>query len=71
MHTNKRLHKLVQKHDLTVPQLMDLTGRSRTHVYGWLCPPGSKHFKVMRESDLRLIELELGIAIPAAESGLI
>ncbi len=71
MTTNKQLHKLVEKHGLTVEQLMELTGRCRTHVYGWLASPSAKHYKVMRESDLRLVQLELGIAVPAIESGVI
>lgn len=57
---NEQLHALVRKYpDLGMTQLMELTGRSRTQVYGWLCPPRSKHYKKMREHDLRLLKLEL------------
>lgn len=64
--TNRQLHGLVEEYDLSPTQLMTLTGRSRTHVYGWLCPPGSKHYKTMRPADLRLIRLELALDTPYA-----
>ena len=64
--TNKQLHELVEEYDLTPSQLMQLSQSSRTHVYGWLCPPGSKHYKALRPQILRLIRLELAIDTPYA-----
>ena len=62
---NEHLHNIVMaRPDLTVKKLMEITGRSRTQVYGWLCPVNSKHFKKMKRSDLRLLKLELGMASP-------
>jgi hypothetical protein len=66
MTTNRELHNLVEEYDLSISQLMSLTGRSRTHVYGWLCDPVSKHYKSLRPKDLRLIRLELAIDTPYA-----
>ena len=65
MTPNETLRELVViRPDLTMSKLMEITGRSRTQVYGWLCPESSKHFKKMAPMDLRLLQLELGLAKP-------
>lgn len=63
---NNRKLRIILKNrpDIKQRDLMNITGRSRTMVHGWMQEPGHKHFKKIRDCDLRHIRLELGLTKP-------
>lgn len=59
--TNQQLKTIMRRHKLSQRDVQELLGRSRTVVYYWTRKPKEKNYQKMHRSDLRLLQLELGL----------
>ncbi len=62
---NDKLNNILRaRPDIRLIDLERMTGCSHSLVYGWVQKKNHKYFKKLRDSHLRLIKLELGMAEP-------
>jgi len=57
---NAELHSIMDEEELTRPEVAQITGTTKACVDQWLRPPGSAHYRPMKERYLRLLKFELG-----------
>lgn len=61
---NERLKEIMEEYQLTRREVRAYTKYATSQIDAWLLPPESPHYRHMRESALRLLELELEIEKP-------
>jgi DNA-binding transcriptional regulator YiaG len=62
--TNIELCGIVEREQLTRPQVAEITGMTKACVDQWLRPAESKNYRTMHERYMRLLKWELGLMSP-------
>lgn len=66
--TNNQLKQIMKRHKLLQTDVQELIGRGRTAVYYWTRAPRDPNYQKMHPSDLRLLQLELGLVKPKGKA---